>query len=103
MAFGIRTTGDALLLKHIQMIIARAAQSDSMAWWPDDSLTEAGRFMLRRLYPFAPGEQAKRLALHAARSRHDSAFSDENVLHLFRIDLTCTPRCKPNIGLVVGK
>jgi len=74
--------------KHIiqlQLLIARVGQNDSLRWWEDDSLTEAGVYLLERLFPFAPYIQGRKLALLAAKNRHDAVFGQETqILHLFR-------------------
>ena len=73
--------------KHIiqlQLLIARVGQNDSLRWWEDDSLTEAGVYLLERLFPFAPYVQGRKLALLAAKNRHDTVFGKETqTLHLF--------------------
>ena len=52
------------------LIIARAGCVDSLAWWEDNSLAEAGLFSLKRLFPRTYQQAAIRLALQAARTRH---------------------------------
>ena len=61
----------------IQLLIARAGQNDSLRWWEDDSLTEAGSYILERLFPFAPQIQGRKLALAAAKVRHEAALKEE--------------------------
>jgi hypothetical protein len=77
-------------IQHIltlRLLIARAGNKDSLAWWDDDSLSSHGRFLLRRIFPVAPQTAARSLALHAALSRHQAAYAAEpNALHLFRLD-----------------
>lgn len=71
---------------RLQLIIARAGQNDSLRWWDDDSLTEAGAYLLERLFPFSPHLQGRKLALLAAKKRHDAIFlQDVEVLHLFQL------------------
>ncbi len=53
------------------LVIARAGCLDSLAWWEDNSLTEAGLFSLKRLFPRTYERAAIRLAMQAARTRHE--------------------------------
>jgi len=80
---------DFLSFKYIlqlQLIIARAGQKDSLRWWEDDSLTEAGAYLLERIFPFAPHIQGRKLALRAAKNRHEAALRIETPnFHLFKI------------------
>jgi hypothetical protein len=72
---------------RLRLLIARAAQKDSLAWWEDDSLTPAGGYLLERLFPTDPGEAGRRLALEAARTRCRAALAGQpDALHLFRLD-----------------
>ena len=74
----------------LRLLIARAAQKDSLNWWEDDSLTPAGSFLLERLFLADPGEAGRKLALEAARTRYQAAFNGDGAaaLHLFRLDKT---------------
>ncbi|MBI3990071.1 MAG: BrxE family protein [candidate division NC10 bacterium] len=70
------------------IVIARAGCSDSFAWWEDESLTEAGLFSLKRLFPRTYEQAAVRLALGAARSRHDGILTAAGLTgawHLFNL------------------
>lgn len=76
-------------LLQLRLLIARAAQKDSLNWWEDDSLTQAGSYLLERLFLADPGEAGRKLALAAAKTRYQAAFNGEDsVLHLFRLDMT---------------
>lgn len=71
----------------LRLLIARAAGSDSLRWWEDESFTDGGRFILERLFPFAPPLIARSLAILAAARRHTNAFaSHTHYLHLYRLD-----------------
>jgi hypothetical protein len=73
----------------LQLLIARAAQKDSLIWWEDDSLTASGRYLLDRLFIINPEEAGRKLAVEAARVRYLAAFGGENnALHLFHLDQT---------------
>ena len=69
----------------LRLLIARAANRDSLAWWDDDSLTPPGGFLLERVFPTAPALAARSLALAAAVARHQAACTGE-VLHLYHLD-----------------
>jgi hypothetical protein len=74
-------------LLSLRLLIARAAQKDSLNWWEDDSLSSAGSYLLERLFSADPGEAGRKLALEAAKNRYEAAFSSDNaVLHLFHLD-----------------
>lgn len=78
---------DARAVLSLQMLIARAANKDSLAWWDDESLTRHAEFVLERVFPIAPALAARSLALSAAAARHDAAFAGrDGVLHLYRLD-----------------
>lgn len=80
-------SADIHLILRLRLLIARAANRDSLQWWDDDSLTEPAGFLLERLFPVAPPLAARSLALTAARSRHDGACAEiAGALHLYRLD-----------------
>jgi hypothetical protein len=80
---------DKLGLLSLRLLIARAAQKDSLGLWEDDSLTQAGSYLLDRLFLADPIEAGRMLALEAARTRYQAAFNGEDtVLHLFHLDKT---------------
>jgi hypothetical protein len=77
---------DLDLIVKLRLLIARAANRDSLAWWDDDALTAPASFILDRTFPHAPLHAARRLALEAARLRHDALCPPQPALHLFRLD-----------------
>ena len=78
---------DAQLVLTLRLLIARAANRDSLAWWDDEALTAPAGFLLERLFPVAPPLAARSLALRAALARHEGACTDiGGVLHLYRLD-----------------
>lgn len=80
---------DKLSLLQLCLLIARAAQKDSLGWWEDDSLTQAGGYVLNRLFPTDPIEAGRKLALEAAKTRYQAAIKGEDkLLHLFHLDET---------------
>jgi len=78
---------DARLILTLRLLLARAANNDSLAWWDDDSFAAPARFVLHRVFPFAPPLAARSLALRAALARHGAAFAARpQALHLYRLD-----------------
>ncbi len=81
------TPEDAHTILGLRLLIARAANKDSLAWWDDESLTRHAGFVLERTFPMAPPLGARSLALAAALARHQAACStDTRALHLYRLD-----------------
>ncbi len=75
------------LLVQLRLLIARAAQKDSLRWWDDESLTPNGDYLLDRVFPNAPSVIGQNLAIAAASARHDAALSEINApIHLFHLD-----------------
>lgn len=54
----------------LAFLIIRAGEKDSLKWWDDESLSEAGLFALSRVLPKNPKAAAVRLAYLAALERH---------------------------------
>jgi len=78
---------DAQTILRLRLLIARAANKDSLAWWDDESLTPHAGFLLERIFPMAPLLAAQSLALKAAEARHQAACqAHECALHLYRLD-----------------
>ena len=78
-------TRDRLL--RLRLLVIRAAQKDSLKWWEDESLTQAGGYLVDRLFIMDTNETARKLAMEAARTRYRMAFGDDKKkLHLFRLD-----------------
>jgi hypothetical protein len=73
------------IILSLRLLIARAANKDSLAWWDDESLTSHAGFLLERVFPTAPALAARSLALAAASARHQAA-CPEAALHLYRLD-----------------
>lgn len=69
----------------LRLLIARAANKDSLAWWDDESFTAHAGFLLDRIFPMAPPLAARSLSLAAAIARHQAAYTEET-LHLYRLD-----------------
>lgn len=78
---------DGLIILRLQLLIARAANKDSLAWWDDESLTPHAGFVLERLFPITPNLAARSLALAAAQARHRAAYAGlSGALHLYHLD-----------------
>ena len=70
------------LAKHsvsLALLIIRAGEKDSLKWWDDESLSEAGLFALSRVLPRNPRAAAVRLAYLAARERHRGMLASAGV------------------------
>lgn len=77
----------ATAILGLRLLIARAANADGLAWWDDESLTPHAGFLLERIFPMAPAEAARSLALRAAWARHQAACAaGKQALHLFHLD-----------------
>ena len=84
---GIIGPEDARIILSLRLLVARAANNDSLAWWDDESLTPHAGFLLERVFPTAPTLAARNLALHAALARHQAACpANGRALHLYRLD-----------------
>lgn len=69
---------------QLRLLIARAAQTDSLCWWQDNSLTNEGNFVLERLFIKHSHSAAIRMSFAAAAARHWSAIQRESKkIHLF--------------------
>ena len=78
---------EAQTIVRLRLLLARAANKDSLGWWDDESLTPHAGFLLERIFPFAPPLAARSLALSAALARHQAACAaHENALHMYRLD-----------------
>lgn len=75
----------AQVIFRLRLLIARAANRDSLAWWDDDALTAPAGFVFDRLFPASPPGAARSLALHAATRRHQIA-CPASAVHLYRLD-----------------
>jgi hypothetical protein len=81
------TPEEARAVLGLRLLIARAANGDSLAWWDDESLTPHAGFLLERIFPMAPSLAARSLALAAALARHQAACpAHSGALHLYRLD-----------------
>ncbi|MFT4037637.1 MAG: BrxE family protein [Thermomicrobiales bacterium] len=70
----------------LRLLIARAAASDSLFWWDDESLTEAGLAMASRLFARQPALAVMRLSQRAASARHRAALGHlPGAVHLFHL------------------
>ncbi|GAB4408230.1 MAG: hypothetical protein Kow00123_21260 [Anaerolineales bacterium] len=82
----ILTPQEAHAILMLRLLIARAAQRDSLAWWDDLALTAEAQFLLDPLFPVSPTVAARSLALRAAASRHRDAYEAmPHALHLYRL------------------
>jgi hypothetical protein len=81
------TPEDVRTILQLRLLVARAANRDSLGWWDDESLTPPAGFLLERIFPMAPPLAARSLALAAALARHQAACPDGGrALYLYRLD-----------------
>jgi hypothetical protein len=82
--FQYLTSAEAELILRLRLIVARAAQPDSLRWWNDRSLTAEGGYLAERLFARRPRLAAAKIALGAARRRHAAAVPNSSkTVHLF--------------------
>lgn len=79
------TPQETYTILGLRLLIARAANKDSLAWWDDESFSAHAGFLLDRIFPMSPPLAARSLSLAAAIARHWAACTEET-LHLYRLD-----------------
>jgi len=82
----IEGTVPLTVLAHIldlRLLIARAGERDSLAWWDSHALTEQGQWALSRLYPRYAAYAGARLAIEAASAVHRKAIGHRPAVTLF--------------------
>ena len=80
----ILSLAEAETILRLRVIVARAAQIDSLRWWDDRSLTPEGDFVTARLFPFRPRLAGAKIAVATARARHWEVVPRlPGVVHLF--------------------
>ncbi|MCP4549283.1 MAG: BrxE family protein [bacterium] len=79
------TPKEIRIILGLRLLIARAANKDSLAWWDDESFSTHAEFLLDRIFPMAPPLAARSLSLAAAIARHRAACTEET-LHLYHLD-----------------
>ena len=67
----------------LRVLIARAGEQDSLAWWESYALTEHGRWALGRLYPRHAAYAGAQLAIEAAIIVHREAIGRRPAVTLF--------------------
>ncbi|MBI3963303.1 MAG: BrxE family protein [Deinococcus sp.] len=70
---------DAEYALKLALLVVRAGAKDSLGWWDDEALTQAGSLALSRLFPRNPGRTAIRLAFRAAQERHAGVLTTAGV------------------------
>jgi len=94
------TAEEAHAILALRLLIARAANRDSLGWWEDESLAPHARYVLERLFPNAPPQAARSLALVAASTRHEAA-CPKHSLHLYRLDVDGKDRLALRFALLL--
>ena len=67
------TSTEAETIFRLRLLVARAAQSDSLRWWDDRSLTTEGDFVTGRLFAGRPRVAGVKISLATARVRNRDA------------------------------
>ena len=67
----------------LRLLIARAGERDSLAWWDSRALTEQGQWALARLYPRYAGHAGARLAIETAAIVHAKTIGHRPAVTLF--------------------
>lgn len=84
-------------------MIRAGAQEDSLGWWDDLSLTEAGMDVLVKLFPRSAVRTAHRMALAAAEAEHrrilTAAGVGEGVITLLDLMAPDSSDATPAVGL----
>ena len=67
-----------------RLLVALVGGSGGLGWWADESLSEAGRFVLARLFPRTHARTARRLSVLTAAGRYQAAApTAPGVRHLY--------------------
>ncbi len=66
-------------------LIARVGERDLFAWWDDNAMTTAGRFVMERLFPRTAALAQVEVAIEAAASRHRTNILQPTRMTLFRL------------------
>ncbi len=72
-------TASSEVVGALALTVVRAGARDSLNWWDDDALTEAGSYALAKVFPRNPARIAVSLALRAARARHAGVFTAASI------------------------
>ena len=75
---------EAETILRLRLLVARAAQPDSLNWWNDRSLTPEGGYVAERLFWVRPQLAAAKIAMASGRARHwDAIQAAPDIVHLF--------------------
>jgi hypothetical protein len=83
----------------LRLLIARAGERDSLAWWDSHALTEQGQWALRRLYPRYAAYAGARLAMEAATILHSKALGQRPAVTLFSLGADLDARVMRQLDL----
>jgi len=89
-------------LRHIldlRLLIARAGERDSLAWWDSHALTEQGQWALSRLHPRHAAYAGARLAIEAASAVHRKAIGHRPAVTLFGLGADLDARVMRQLDL----
>ena len=83
----------------LQLLIARAGEQDSLAWWDSHALTEQGQWALARLYPRYAAYAGTRLAIEAAAIVHAKTIGHRPAVTLFGLGVDLDARVMRQLDL----
>lgn len=75
---------EAETILRLRLLVARAAQPDSLNWWNDRSLTPEGGYVAERLFWVRPQLTAAKIAMASGQARlWDAVQRTPDIVHLF--------------------
>jgi len=83
----------------LRLLIARAGERDSLAWWDSHALTDGGQWVLGRLYPRHAAYAGARLAIEAAAVVHRDAVGHRPAVTLFGLGVDLDARVMRQLEL----
>ncbi len=83
----------------LRLLIARAGEQDSLAWWASHALTGQGQWALERLYPRYAPDAGARLAIEAAAIIRARAIGHRPAVTLFGLGADLDARVMRQLDL----
>ncbi len=83
----------------LRLLIARAGEKDSLAWWDSYALTDQGQWALKRLYPRYAAYAGARLAIEAAVMTHAKIIARRPAVTLFGLGVALDARVMGQLDL----
>jgi hypothetical protein len=83
----------------LRLLIARAGEQDSLAWWNSHALTDQGQWALARLYPRYAAHAGARLAIEAAAIVHTELIGHRPAITLYGLGVDLDARVARQLDL----